>query len=114
MNLKVFHGEDVIDVDVGKKRHVVDASCNIDLVLTWICQSCYMDMLKLLHGFVKVLTLICHSCYMHLLQLQRGFVKVVAKQLAGWMVGTEALNGRTYTLIQGLAKTGVECMGDIP
>ena len=73
-----------------------------------------MDMLKLLHGFVKVLTLICHSCYMHLLQLQRGFVKVVAKQLAGWMVGTEALNGRTYTLIQGLAKTGVECMGDIP
>ena len=56
-----------------------------------------MDMLKLLHGFVKVLILICHSCYMHLLQLQRGFVKVVAKQLAGWMVGTEALNGRTYT-----------------
>ena len=73
-----------------------------------------MDMLKLLHRFVKVLTLICHSCYMHLSQLQHGFVKVVAKQLAGWMVGTEALNGRTYTLIQGLAKTGVECMGDIP
>ena len=51
---------------------------------------------------------------MHLLQLQRGFVKVVAKQLAGWMVGTQALNGRTYTLIQGMAKTGGECMGDIP
>ena len=23
-------------------------------VVTWICQSCYMDLLKLFHGFVKV------------------------------------------------------------
>ena len=52
MNLKVFHGEDVIVVDVGKKRHVVDASCNIDL-------SFDMDLSKLLHGYVKVVPWIC-------------------------------------------------------
>ena len=27
-------------------------------VVTWICQSCYMDLLKLLHGFVKVVLFI--------------------------------------------------------
>ena len=52
MNLKVFHGEDVIVVDVGKIRHVVGASCYIDL-------SFDMDLSKLLHGYVKVVTWIC-------------------------------------------------------
>ena len=28
------------------------------LVVTWICQSCYMDLLKLLLGFVKVVLVI--------------------------------------------------------
>ena len=70
-----------------------------------------MDMLKLFHGFVKVLTLICHSCYMHLLQLQRGLSKLLQSSwLAGWWAQRLLMVGP----IQGLTKTGVECMGDIP
>ena len=45
-------------------------------VVTWICQNCYMNMSKLLHGSVKVVTWICQNCYMDLLKLLHWSVKV--------------------------------------
>ena len=53
-------------------------------VVKWICQidkwkylSCYMDLSKLIHGFVKIDTWTSLSCYMDLSKLLDGFVKVV-------------------------------------
>ena len=34
-------------------------------VVTWISLKCYMDLSKLLHGFVKVVTWICQICFMY-------------------------------------------------
>ena len=43
----------------------------------WICQRCYMDFSKLLHGFLKIDTCISLICYMDLSKLLHGFFKVV-------------------------------------
>ena len=42
-----------------------------------ICQSCYMDFSKLLHGFVKIDTGICLNLYTVFAKLLNGFVKVL-------------------------------------
>ena len=42
-----------------------------------ICQSCYMDFSKLLHGFVKIDTRICLNLYTVFAKLLNGFVKVL-------------------------------------
>ena len=43
----------------------------------WICQSCYMDLSKLIHGFLQIVTWICQNWYSYLIKLLHGFVKVV-------------------------------------
>ena len=40
----------------------------------WICQSCYMDISKLLHGFVRIFTWICQNFYMEFSKLYHGCV----------------------------------------
>ena len=45
---------------------------------TWIFLSCYMNLSKLIHGFVITIdTWICQSCYMDILKLFPGFVTVI-------------------------------------
>ena len=43
----------------GQSSHKTCQSCNIESVFTWICQNCYINLLKSLHRFVKAV--ICFS-----------------------------------------------------
>ena len=48
----------------------------VEFGLNLICQSCYMDFSKLLHGFVKINRWISLSCNVDLSKLLHGFVNV--------------------------------------
>ena len=52
------------------------ASPLVEFGLNLICQSCYMDFSKLLHGFVKINRWISLSCNVDLSKLLHGFVNV--------------------------------------
>ena len=61
-------------MDLFKLLHVFVALCQTEsakvwprfwIVLNWICQNCYMDFFKLLHGLVKIDTWISLSCSMY-------------------------------------------------
>ena len=40
---------------------LIDCYMDLKKNVTWICQNCYMDFFKLLHGFVKIDTWISLS-----------------------------------------------------
>ena len=46
-------------------------------VVTWICQNWYMDFFEFLHGFVKIVTWISRSCYIYLSKVLHVFLKLV-------------------------------------
>ena len=65
----------------------ISLSCYMDLsklifgflwVITWICQNWFMEFSKLFHGFVKIDTCISLSCYMDLSRFKNGFLWVFA------------------------------------